>query len=293
MPGAAPADPERHSERVQNVALSWHQSGVLTLGLGGAAAAFGIASRRSLRAVAPFIREAAMIAGLYTVWQLVGSLSKSGTTGAFARGRWIERIEHDWHLPSEATIQRVVTSNGVVAQLANVYYATMHFGGLFAFLIWMFTRHRDHYRPVRRVLALATLVCLIIQFVPVAPPRLLPGFQDTAMRYGQSVYTGGYDSLSAMPSVHVAWAGLIGWAVWRIGRGPWRWLGPAHTGLTVVVVVATANHWWADGIVAGAMVVAGHWAERGLTRAMARRRHDGRMDPGTQPRDPVVMETTG
>lgn len=272
------------------MALSWQQSGALTAALTATAAALSVARRPRLTVVAPFVREAAMIAGLYTVWQLVGSLSKTGTHGALARARWIERIERDWHLPSEASVQRVVTSDDVVAQVANLYYATMHFGGLFAFLIWLFVRHRDRYRPVRRVLALTTLVCLLIQFVPVAPPRLLPGFQDTALRYGQSVYAGGYDSLSAMPSVHVAWAGLIGWAVWRIAAGRGRWLGPAHAALTVVVVVATANHWWADGIVAVAVLAACFGLERAASATLSRVGRAARVEPEGQQRDPVVME---
>lgn len=275
---------------MQNVALSWEQSGALTAALGLGAAALTASRRRRPAVIAPFVREAAMIAGLYTVWQLVGSLSKSDTQGALARARWIERIERDWHLPSEASVQRVVTSNDVVAQIANLYYATMHFGGLFVFLVWLFVRHRDRYRPVRRVLALTTLACLLIQFVPVAPPRLLPGFVDTAIRYGQSVYTGGYDSLSAMPSVHVAWAVLIGWAVWRIARGPGRWIGPAHATTTVLVVVATANHWWADGIVAVAVLAACFGLERATSATLARARPARRVEPERQQRDPVVME---
>ena len=117
------------------------------------------------------------------------------------------------------------------------------------FLVWLFVRHRDRYPSVRTTLAWTTLVCLLIQLVPVAPPRLLPSFVDTATTYGQSVYSLGLapDQLSAMPSVHVAWAVLVGWAVVRISTSPWRWWVLAHPVLTVFVVVATANHFWLDG----------------------------------------------
>jgi hypothetical protein len=87
---------------------------------------------------------------------------------------------------------------------------------------------------------------------------LLPqyGYLDTAAQLGESVYSLGFgaDGLSAMPSVHVAWAVLIAWAVYRIGSGPGRWLGVVHAVLTVFVVVVTANHFWADGIVAVAVL---------------------------------------
>ncbi len=205
-----------------------------------------------------------MIGGLYSLWQLAGTLSVLGTAGAMSRAEWIERTERAWHLPAEASVQRALTGNDIAAQAANLYYATMHFGGLFVFLVWLFVRHRDHYRPIRRVLALTTVVCLAIQLLPVAPPRLLPGYTDTAEKYHQSVYGLGFgaDQLSAMPSVHVAWAVLIGWSVARIGSGPWRWLGAVHAVLTVTVVVATANHFWADGIVAVAVLIACAAVER-------------------------------
>ena len=160
-----------------------------------------------------------MIAGLYTLWQLAGELSTGGSGGAFSRATWIEHAEHAVGLPSEGQRAAALTGNAVVAHAFDIYYATMHFGVLFAFLIWLFVRHRDRYREVRRVLAVTTLVCLVIQLVPVAPPRLLPGYVDTAEKYGESVYGLGFaaDQLSAMPSVHVAWAVLVAWAVWRIG----------------------------------------------------------------------------
>ena len=265
--------------RVQDVALSWQQAGVLTAALAVAAIALTFASHPKARALAPFARETTMISGLYALWQLAGTLSVLGTSGAFSRGVWIEHTERDWHLPSELSVQHTLTWSSFLTQAANLYYATMHFGGLFVFLLWLFIRHRDRYWKLRRVLALTTLVCLAIQLIPVAPPRLLPqfGYVDTAVQHGQSVYGLGFgaDQLSAMPSVHVAWAVLIGWAVARIGRGPWRWLGAAHAVLTTYVVVATANHFWADGIVAVAVLIAcaalEDVAERAVQKVRARR----------------------
>ncbi|SHG71633.1 PAP2 superfamily protein [Jatrophihabitans endophyticus] len=268
---------------MQTLALDWQQAAVLTGGLAAVSAGLTVGRRRGagIGRIAPFAREATLIGALYTLWQLAGTLSLLGTSGAFARANWIERTERAWHLPAEASVQRVVTGNDVVAQAANLYYATMHFSVLFVFLLWLFVRHREHYRPVRRVLALTTFVCLAIQLLPVAPPRLLPGYVDTAAQYGQSVYGLGFgaDQLSAMPSVHVAWAALVGWSVWRLGRGRWRALGPVHTVVTVVVVVATANHFWADGIVAVAVLAGCAALERGGVAALERWHRARRAEP--------------
>ncbi|MDP9117021.1 MAG: phosphatase PAP2 family protein [Actinomycetota bacterium] len=243
---------------MHNVALTWQQAGWLTAALALASLALPYVRAGWSRATLPFIREASVISGLYALWQLAGSLSVLGTTGAFSRARWIVRVEHDAGLPSEARFQHLVTHHPLVVQACNLYYATMHFGVLFAFLLWAFLRHRDAYRRARATLVLLTLTCLLIQLVPVAPPRLLPGFIDTASQYGQSVYSLGLapDQLSAMPSVHVGWAVLVAWTVIRASTSRWRWLAVVHPLATVFVVTATANHFWLDGVVAIALLVA-------------------------------------
>ena len=256
------------------MALTWQQAAGLTAVLLCLALAMRTSGRTALHRAAPFAVEACLIVGLYSLWQLAGSLSLLGTSGAFRRAHDIVRLEHDWHLPSEAAVQRLVVDHPLIVQGCNVFYASMHFGAMFGFLAWLFVRHRDRYAPVRTTLALTTLVCLLIQLLPVAPPRLLPSFTDTATRYGQSVYSLGLapDQLSAMPSVHVAWAVLIGWSVVRIGTGRWRWLALAHPLLTVFVIVATANHFWLDGVVAIAVLVACGAAQGWVRRAVEARR---------------------
>jgi hypothetical protein len=256
---------------VHNVALSWRQAAWLALALCAVAVALRASGRPRLRRLAPFAVESTLIAALYALWQLAGTVSVTGTAGAFTRAEWIERTELAWRLPAESGVQDLVVGHPLLVQAANLYYATMHFGGIFLFLVWLFVRHREHYPAVRTTLALTTLVCLLIQLMPVAPPRLLPGYVDTARQYGQSVYTLGLgaDEFSAMPSVHVAWAVLIGWYAARLAPARWRWLGPAHAVATVFVVVATANHFWADGIVAVLVLVGCAWLQVGARRTGA------------------------
>ncbi len=251
---------------MQTVSLTWQHSAELAglLAVGGAVLARS--PRQAVRTASAFARETALIGVLYALWQLVGKLSVTGTDGAFARARWIDRIQADIGLPSEQSVQHLILGHPLVVQAANLYYATMHFSSMLAFLIWLFVRHRDRYRPIRTVMAWTTLGCLLIQFVPVAPPRMLPGIIDTGLLYNQSVYSTGLavDQLSAMPSVHVAWAVIVGWYLMQVSTSRWRWIGPAHATVTVLVVVATGNHWWADGIVAVAVLVPVAWAVHGV-----------------------------
>jgi len=265
------------------MALSWQQAAVLTAALAALAALLTLGLIPRLAGLAALTREATLISGLYAFWQLAGELSVVGTAGAYARGAWIERTERTLRLPSEVDLQKAFVDHDWVIHAANLYYATMHFGVLFVFLIWLFARHRDRYPKIRRVLALTTLVCLVIQLLPVAPPRLLPqfGYVDTAAKLHESVYSLGFgaDSLSAMPSVHVAWAVLIAWAVYRIGSGAARWLGIVHAVFTAFVVVVTANHFWADGIVAVAVLVVCALLEEAGSRVVARAREPRAAEP--------------
>ena len=268
---------------MQNIALTWQQSAVLTGALLGTAVVLHASGTRTGRSLVPYAREIGVIAGLYALWQLAGELSVLGTSGAFARARWIENVQQDWHLPAESSVQHAITGHPDVVQACNIYYATMHFGGLFAFLLWLFLRHRDAYPRVRLTLVTSTLACLLLQLIPVAPPRLLPGYVDTARQYGQSVYSLGLapDQLSAMPSVHVAWAVLVGWAVVRISTSRWRWLALIHPIVTVYVVVATANHFWLDGVVAIVVLALCAAAQRAgrVVRDRVRARSAGEPEP--------------
>jgi hypothetical protein len=266
---------------VPNLALTWQQGTGLAVGLAVVAAAFRYAPWPLARRISPFAGESAIIAALYALWQLAGTVSLGDGGGAYARGRWILRTEHDWHLPSELDVQHWVLPHRWLGEFCNLYYASMHFAALGALLLWVFLRHRGDYPRLRLTVVLLTAACLLIQLVPVAPPRLLPeaGFVDLASRYGQSVYGGaGIDSLSAMPSVHVGWAVLVGLTVVRVSPSRWRWLVLAHPVITIFVVTATANHFWLDGIVAVALLGLAELGQYAGRRAIAEHRavRDGR-----------------
>ena len=205
-------------------------------------------------------RESALLFGLYALWQFAGSFTVMSAAGAVPRARWLWHVERVLLLPSETSLQRPFLAHPVLVQAFNLYYDILHFPVLGACLIWLYARHRESYPPVRTTVVLFTGLSLLIQLIPVAPPRLLPGtgLVDTAARYGQSVYSwhGGFDAdeFSAMPSVHVGWALIVAIAVITVSRSRWRWLAAAYPVLTLLVVVVTANHFWLDGIVAGLLV---------------------------------------
>ncbi len=257
---------------MQNLTLSYQSAGGTAVALLGAAYAV---RRLAPHRTAPYalLREAGTLLALFALWQLVGQLSLMSTDHALDRAEWIHRTELRVSLPDEATWQQAVTPYPVLVRLANYYYAVMHFGVMIALLLWVFVRHRARYPWVRTTVVLVTAACLLIQFIPVAPPRMLPGhgFLDVAAQYGQSVYAGGIgglraDEFSAMPSVHVAWCVLVAVAVVKVSSSPWRWLIVLHPALTITVVIVTANHFWADGLVAVWLLMLAYAVQYGWRR---------------------------
>ena len=241
--------------------LSWRQAAVAATGLMAASVALRATRRERLAAAAVFTQESGLVLGLFALWQLAGSFTVMGPGGALARSRWIWHFERVIRLPNEAAIQQPFLAHTLLVQLFNLYYDSLHFPVLVITLVWLFVRHRDSYRRIRTTLVGLTAACLLVQLIPVAPPRMLAeaGMIDTAVRYHQSVYSavGGFDpdQLSAMPSVHIGWALLIAVAVIGTARSRWRWLAVLYPVLTSLAVVVTANHFWLDGIVAGLLLV--------------------------------------
>jgi PAP2 superfamily len=257
---------------------------------------------RRLAMAAGIAQETAILLALFALWQLAGSFSLIGPDGALTRAQWIWHAERVVHLPSETEIQRAFLGHPPLVQALNLYYASLHFVVLIGCLVWVYAWHRRQYPQVRITLVLFTAGALLIQFLPVAPPRMLSGdgMVDTAARYGQSVYgsVAGFnaDQLSAMPSVHVGWALLVALVVVQVSGSRWRWLILAYPMLTLLAVVVTANHFWLDGIAAALLLAlallvqrAGRAARRRLRSRWRRRGGPGQEgQPGYLPERPSV-----
>jgi len=211
---------------------------------------------RATEIALPTLHELAILTGLYGLWRTARKLPLAQSDGAMERARSIVRLQDTLLLPSELTVQEFTLRYDWLGWSSAAYYAAMHVPGLFGFLGWLFWRHRDHFGRWRNALALTTLGCLIIRFWRVAPPRFLTdlGYEDLSEVYEMSVYgpvgTGVSGQFVAMPSIHVAWAGVIGFGIISAGASRWKWLFAAHLPVTIYVVSATGHHWWLDGIVA-------------------------------------------
>jgi len=217
-----------------------------------------------------FIREFALIAALFGVYKLGRTLSVHEVGQAIGNAWHVWSFERTLRLPSELTFQQEAMRWPSLVTVANIYYAGVHFPATFGFLAWLWWRDRDSYRWYRTVLAVMTAIALAIHIAyPLAPPRMMPslGFVDTGRLFGPSVYSNAdtdavTNQFAAMPSLHVGWAVVVAIGVVTVLKSPWRWLVFLHPAATLAVVVATANHYWIDGIVGIVLILPGILAAR-------------------------------
>ena len=239
-----------------------------------------VARRRAGRvaAVGAMALEAALVLTLYATWRFVMALRSTRLDEGLTHGRTVFDIEKALHFGNEAEMARWLLAHPTIAHLANGFYATVHAPALLVFLVWLFLRHRDHYPRVRNVVAAVTGMCLFMHWFPVAPPRMYPqlGFVDVARSLGDSVYgpvgQGISNQVSALPSLHAGWALIIAFGVIVASPSRWRWWIVAHPVLTMLVIAATANHWWLDSIAAAAVLGVALAAQWAIGRVWARSR---------------------
>ena len=135
------------------------------------------ASRRSpdrrVAVARAFAGETALVLALYALWRIAGGCRSEGRSRAGPWPHCLGPRAGPAHA-ERAALQQVVLAHPLVVQAANLYYAVAHVPAIIAMLLWAFIWHRDRYPRVRNVLALLTGACLLVQLLPVAPPRLCP-----------------------------------------------------------------------------------------------------------------------
>ncbi|KZF21560.1 integral membrane protein [Xylona heveae TC161] len=159
----------------------------------------------------------------------------------------------------------------------NWSYALIHIPGTVGFIAWYYYLAPSHptFATARRTITLINhLAFITFTFYPCMPPRLLPekyGFIDSARHDdARSVWMSGkyVNSLAAMPSMHFGYAFCIGVTlIYHSGifrrtlekgevRKPLIWklvyvaIGLAYPTLILSAIVATANHYWLDALMA-------------------------------------------
>jgi membrane-associated phospholipid phosphatase len=177
----------------------------------------------------------------------------------------VQSLEQHLHLAVENQLNHAMLAHPFAIYLTGYFYRLCLIA-VPVILIWLYVSRPGHYRYLRTVLVVMTLLDLpLVWLFPVSPPRFAQNgivdyvaSQDIlgggALRDPQS----GLNLFAAMPSMHIAWTSWCAYAVWsvlrqRSPRVAWvAWLYPI---LAAIDVVATGNHYVLD-IVGGVTLLA-------------------------------------
>ncbi|MGV9313498.1 phosphatase PAP2 family protein [Streptomyces sp. NPDC003691] len=202
--------------------------------------------------------EILLIAVSYWTYSLIRNAVPEQKTQALKNADWILGFERAIGLDFEHAVNHAANSVTWLIVTMNYYYATLHFVVTIGVLVWLYRWHPGRYAAARLVLFATTAVALVGYYLyPLAPPRLMEGhnFIDTVLVHETwgSMASGDLKNMSnqyaAMPSMHIGWSLWCGLIIFAVAKAPWaKILGLLYPVATLVVIVATANHFWLDAV---------------------------------------------
>jgi hypothetical protein len=206
-------------------------------------------------------RELLLVAAGVVVYFGVRGLTQTDVARAQGNAQALVDLEKRLGMYVEPALQELVTGSDALMTAMNWVYIWGHWPVIAAVLLWLFVRHPEGYRQVRTTMALSGGVGLFVfASYPVAPPRLAPlGLVDTVTEFSEAYRVlqppAFVNQYAAMPSLHVGWDLLMGFALvtWS-GHRVLRLFGMVLPAFMVAAVVLTANHYLVDAA-AGALLV--------------------------------------
>jgi len=219
-------------------------------------------------------REILLIALCYSAYSLVRNLVPTTHTEALRLGKQLLDLERFLHIDAELPLNHLFIHVHWLGVSANYYYSTLHFVLTPAVLAWLYIWHQGRYVFYRRLIFATTVLALVgFWLLPLAPPRMLPGFVDTVLAWHtHGLYASGASPVgsvsnqyAAMPSLHTGWSLWCAIAVADVARRRWvKILAFCYPAATIMVILGTANHYLLDAVGGAITLGAGYLATRGV-----------------------------
>jgi hypothetical protein len=205
------------------------------------------------------LRQLVLFGAAYLGYSLVRGLVEGKASAAFQHARDLIQVERTLHVFVEPSVQAWASSSHLLMDFSSWLYVNAQTSITLAALVYLYIRHNGSFYFVRNMFAIAMLIALVGYAVfPTAPPRFLPewGFIDSVsdltgmhVSHASASMTTLFNPYAAVPSMHVAFALMIGWPLaslshTTVARVLWR-LYPL---LIAFVIVATANHFILDAL---------------------------------------------
>jgi PAP2 superfamily len=223
------------------------------------------------------LRQISLFAAAYLAYRLVRGLVEGDANAAFAHARDLISIESSLHLFVEPSVQAWASGSHLVMVCASWLYVNAQTSITLSALLYVYLRHNSSFYFVRNMFMIAMGIALVGYVVfPTAPPRFMPewGFIDSVsdftgvkVNHASGAMTALFNPYAAVPSMHVAFALMIGWPLAKLTRhSVVRVVWLAYPFLMTFVIVVTANHFIVDALLgaltAGASAYGAHWLAR-------------------------------
>jgi len=173
-----------------------------------------------------------------------------------AHGFWIEPGIQSFFTHTHTILGQAIGWQQV-RPVADALYGQGHILFTIFFALWVFFYRRGLFTFVRNVFLITNLLAVALyEAFPLAPPRLYRPIHmlDPIFGKGGLGVSFSFNEYAAMPSVHVAWATIVGVTLFWASRS-WimRVLGLIYPLVMLTTVVVTGNHFLSDAL--GAEVV--------------------------------------
>ena len=205
------------------------------------------------------LRQLSLFVSAFLIYDLVRGFVEGRGTAAFANARELISIERTLHVFVEPSLQAWASGSHVVMVSASWLYVNAQTSITIGALVYLYLRHNHSFYFVRNMLLIAMPLALIGYIVfPTAPPRFLPewGFIDSVadltpvnVSHSSASMSLLFNPYAAVPSMHVAFAVMIGWPLALLARhSAARVLWVVYPFLMTFVIVVTANHFILDAL---------------------------------------------
>ena len=201
------------------------------------------------------LRQLLLFCGAYWLYRFVRGFTDGRVAQAFDNARDLIRIEQGLGLFVEPAVHAWASGSSLIIDGASWMYVNSHFAITTFTLAFIYLRRNASFYFIRNMFMVAMGIALILYAAyPTAPPRFMPeyGFSDSVAQFTGLTGDGSsadalYNPFAAVPSMHVAFALMLGIPMARMARRAWaKALWVLYPALVTFVVVATANHWWFD-----------------------------------------------
>jgi len=224
------------------------------------------------------LRQVALFGAAYVAYRLVRGLVEGDANAAFAHARELISLERTMHVFVEPSVQAWASGSHVLMDFSSWLYVNAQTTVTVGALVYLYLRHNRNFYFVRNMFMIAMAIALIGYTVfPTAPPRFMPewGFMDSVsdftgvqVSHASSSMTALFNPYAAVPSMHVAFALMIGWPLARLARHrvvSILWV--LYPFLMAFVIVATANHFIVDALLGALTAGLSAYGARWLARA--------------------------